>query len=131
MIRTCPKVSIGLPVYNGENYVANAIMRLLAQTFHDFELVISDNASADRTREICLSFAQQDKRIRYHRNETNIGLAANHNRTFELSTGQYFKWAAHDDDFPPTMLGTFVSAFDRAPADTSLVYSYCEYIDAQ
>jgi glycosyltransferase involved in cell wall biosynthesis len=126
-----PKVSIGFPVYNGENYVANALTGLLRQDFQDFELVICDNASTDRTQEICLEFARQDRRIRYFRNETNIGLAANHTRTFQLSSGQYFKWAAHDDDFPPTMLSRFVSAFDRAPANTSLIYSRCEYIDAQ
>jgi glycosyltransferase involved in cell wall biosynthesis len=80
----------------------------LAQDFENFELIISDNASTDGTQEICQSFAEKDSRIRYSRNKTNIGLAANHNRTFELSRVEFFKWAAYDDDFPPTMLRRFV-----------------------
>lgn len=128
---TRPRVSIGFPVYNGEKYVANALTGLLRQDFQDFELIICDNASTDQTQEICHQFARQDQRIRYFRNETNIGLAANHNRTFRASGGQYFKWAAHDDDFPSTMLSRFVDAFDHAPASTSLIYSRCEYIDEQ
>ena len=131
MKSSSPKVSIGFPVYNGENYVANALRGLLGQDFQDFELIISDNASTDRTQEVCLEIARQDSRVKYFRNGTNIGLAANHNRTFDLSRGLYFKWAAHDDDFPSTMLSRFVSALDEGPANTSLVYSRCEYIDAQ
>src|SRR6267142_5432239 len=101
---TRPKVSVGLPVYNGEKYLPNTLKRLLEQDFEDFELIVSDNASTDGTPEICRMFAEQDPRVHYVRNEANIGLAANHNRTFELSRGELFKWAAHDDDFPPAML---------------------------
>ena len=124
-----PKVSIGLPVYNGENYLANALRRLLEQDFEDFELIVCDNASTDSTQDICRSFAEQDSRIRYFRNEANIGLAANHNRTFALARGEFFKWAAHDDDFPRRMLARFVEVLEEAPPSVSLVYSYCEYID--
>jgi glycosyltransferase involved in cell wall biosynthesis len=128
MDEQAPKVSIGLPVYNGEKYIENALSHLCEQDFADFELIISDNASTDRTQEICLEFARKDRRIRYFRNEKNTGLAANHNRTFELSRGQYFKWAAHDDDFPRAMLKCFVQVLDDSPS-VCLVYSYCEYID--
>ena len=124
-----PRVSVGLPVYNGERYLPNALRRLVEQDYEDFELIVSDNASTDRSEEICRSFARQDKRIRYVRNETNIGLAANHNRAFALGRGQFFKWAAHDDDFPPAMLARFVRAFDEGPPGVSVVYSRCEYID--
>jgi glycosyltransferase involved in cell wall biosynthesis len=123
------KASIGLPVYNGENYLQNALTRLLQQDFEDFEMIICDNASTDGTQEICRAFAQKDRRIRYFRNERNIGLAANHNRTFALAKGEYFKWAAHDDDFPRTMLSRFVQVFDESPESVCLVYSQCEYID--
>ena len=92
-----PRVSIGMPVYNGEKYLEEAIQSILAQTYSDFELVISDNASTDKTQEICLEYAARDSRVRYHRNEKNLGAAPNYNRTFELSTGQYFKWADYDD----------------------------------
>jgi glycosyltransferase involved in cell wall biosynthesis len=124
-----PRVSVGLPVYNGEKYLPNALRRLLEQDFEDFELIICDNASTDGTQDICRHFAEQDHRIRYFRNEKNVGLAANHNRTFELSRGKFFKWAAHDDDFPKSMLSRFVAVFEEAPASVGVVYSYCEYID--
>ena len=129
MYTQTPEVSVGLPVYNGERYLANALERLLGQEFGDFELIISDNASTDGTEEICRVFAGKDRRIRYFRNEKNIGLAANHNRTFELSKGTYFKWAAHDDDFPSTMLARFVKEFRGAPPSVVVVYSHCEYIN--
>src|SRR5215831_14010137 len=124
-----PKVSLGLPVYNGERYLPNTLTRLLQQDYSDFELIICDNASADRTQEICLSFAAKDRRVRYVRNEKNLGLAANHNRTFLLSRGQYFKWVSHDDDFPAHMLSGLVSAMESSPPTVSVVYSFCEYID--
>lgn len=124
-----PIVSVGLPVYNGERYLPNAFARLLEQDFEDFELIVCDNASTDATEEICQGFAQKDPRVRYFRNPTNIGLSANHNRTFELSSGRYFKWVSHDDDFPRAMLGGFVQAFEESPADVSVIYSRCEYVD--
>jgi glycosyltransferase involved in cell wall biosynthesis len=129
MTTSCPRVSVGLPVFNGENYLAHALTALLQQDFEDFELIISDNASTDGTGEICRAFAAEDRRLRYYRNGTNIGLAANHNRTFALSRGEFFKWAAHDDDFPPQMLGRFVTAFEELPRSVAVVYSRCEYID--
>ena len=80
-----PRLSIGLPVYNGERYLAEAFDCFLAQTFQDFEIIVCDNASTDRTAEICRSFAQRDPRIRYYRNEKNLGAIPNFNRVFELS----------------------------------------------
>ena len=69
-----PRLSIGLPVYNGENFLAESIESLLGQSYEDFELIISDNASTDGTEDICRSYAQQDSRIRYIRQPHNIGL---------------------------------------------------------
>lgn len=99
-----PKVSIGLPVFNGEKYLEESINSILNQTYDDFELVISDNGSTDRTQRICEDFAAQDDRIRYYRNSENKGATWNFNRVFELSQGEYFKWAAHDDIISPTFL---------------------------
>jgi glycosyltransferase involved in cell wall biosynthesis len=124
-----PKVSVGLPVYNGERFLENALTRLLQQDFEDFELIVSDNASTDRTAELCREFAERDRRVRYFRNATNIGLGANHNRTVELARGEFFKWVAHDDDYPPAMLGRLVEALNDSPPRVSLVYAWCEYID--
>ena len=92
-----PLVSIGMPVYNEEAYIMRALDSLLGQTYKNFELIISDNASTDRTQEICLEYTARDKRVRYYRNEMNMGAIWNSNRVFELSTGEYFMLAgAHD-----------------------------------
>ena len=98
------RISVAIPVYNGEKYLGAAIGSILAQTFHHFELIISDNASTDRTAAICREFAARDARIRYHRQPRNFGAAANFNRSHELATGEYFKWAAHDDLLEPEYL---------------------------
>ena len=123
-----PRVSIGLPVFNGENYLNAALDSILAQTYSDFELIISDNASVDRTEEICREYAARDGRIRYYRNETNIGGPKNFNRTFELSVGQYFKWAHHDDVLAPEFLAKCVEVLDRDPS-IILVHSKTARID--
>src|SRR5689334_4004766 len=90
---TGPSVAIGLPCYNSEKYLAQSIESLLAQTFKDFVLIISDNASTDGTADICKKYAAQDSRVRYFRNPTNIGMMPNFNRVFALSDSKYFKWA--------------------------------------
>ena len=90
-------VAIGMPVWNGEAFLSQAIESILAQTYGDLELLISDNASTDATAEICLTYAKRDARVRYIRQETNIGAAANHNELVRRSSSRYFKWAAHDD----------------------------------
>lgn len=120
------KLSIGLPVNNGEKYISYAIDSILNQTFADFELIICDNASVDKTQEICLSY--NDKRIRYHRNEKNMGAAWNYNRTEELAKGKYFKWAAHDDVLAPDFLRQCVEALDQN-GDSVLVYTKVRKID--
>ncbi|MFZ1397405.1 MAG: glycosyltransferase family 2 protein [Candidatus Promineifilaceae bacterium] len=110
-----PLVSIGLAVYNGEQYLEEALNSLLGQTFTDFEIIISDNASTDHTAEICLRYAEQDARIRYHRNATNIGGANNENQTFRMSCGKYFRWAADDDICAPTLIEECVKVLEENP----------------
>lgn len=116
MNKTEPRVSIGMPVYNGENFIRDALDSLLAQTYKDFELIISDNASTDLTEEICQKYAIKDQRIRYYRNKENIGPTRNYNQAFELSRGEYFKWAAHDDVCAPRFLERCVEALDQNPS---------------
>ncbi|AIJ20604.1 glycosyltransferase family 2 protein [Amycolatopsis methanolica] len=125
---TAPRLSIGLPVYNGENYVAEAVDNLLAQTFADFELIISDNASTDGTQEICEKYASKDERIRYLRQPRNIGAAPNHNFVVQAARGEFFKWAAHDDLFAPELLAKCVQALDRHP-EAALAHSYMAIVD--
>lgn len=121
-------VSIGIPVYNGENYISQAIETLLAQTYTDFELIITDNCSTDATPDICQSYATLDSRVKYHRNETNIGASRNYNRCFELSNGKYFAWAAHDDEHAPTFLEKTVKLLDENP-DAVMAHARTQIID--
>ena len=116
MADTRPTVSIGLAVYNGIDYIREAIDSILAQTYTDFELIISDNASTDGTSDLCRDYAARDPRIRYSRNAENIGGANNENLTFALSRGKYFRWAAHDDMIAPTFLVKTVAVLDATPS---------------
>lgn len=100
-----PKVSIGMPVYNGEKYINEALESLLLQTFDDFELIISDNASVDRTEQICRKYAQNDSRIKYIRQPNNVGALNNFKFVVDQSKGEYFSWLAHDD----CLLNNFIS----------------------
>jgi glycosyltransferase involved in cell wall biosynthesis len=118
MLPSTPKVSIGLPVYNGAKYLRSAIDSILSQTYLDFELIISDNASTDETAQICQEYASKDSRVHYFRNKENRGATANHNRVFRLSSGKYFKWASHDDILDSKFLGKCVEILDR---DVSVV----------
>jgi glycosyltransferase involved in cell wall biosynthesis len=121
--------SIGLPVHNGGRYLGEAIGSALAQTFSDFELVICDNASTDDTAEICLGFQREDPRVRYVRNEINVGVVANHNRCVELSRGRYFMWLASDDLLGPSLLERCVDALENEPAAT-MAFPRLKYIDS-
>ena len=110
-----PRVSIGIPVYNGEVFLGETIDSLLAQTFDDFELIISDNASTDRTESICRSYAARDPRIRYERQTRNLGAVANYKRVLELARGELFKWSACDDICHPEYLAKCVAVLDDDP----------------
>lgn len=111
-----PRVSIGLPVYNGAAYVADAIRSIQVQSLGDFELLVSDNASTDQTGEIVRDLAATDQRIRYLPSDTNVGANRNFNRTYFYSSGEYFKWAAHDDVIEPTFLERCVEVLDADPS---------------
>jgi len=110
-----PLVSIGLPVHNGEEHLEEALDSILAQTFINFELIICDNASSDRTAEICMKYELNDCRIRYYKSFLNMGAAKNFNRAFQLSQGKYFLWAPHDDIFAPTFLAQAVHILNNCP----------------
>jgi glycosyltransferase involved in cell wall biosynthesis len=108
-----PLVSIGLPVYNGERFVAEAIQCVLDQTFSDWELIICDNSSTDRTLAICRRLAQQDSRIHVHQNARNMGVCFNYSEVFRLSRGHYFKWIAHDDLFAPRFIESCIQELEK------------------
>lgn len=126
---TEPRLSIGLPVYNGERYLSESLDALLAQSYADFELVVSDNASTDGTQEICRRYAAHDARVRYLRQPCNIGAAPNHNAVLRAARGELFKWAAHDDLYDRDLLARCVEALDAHP-DVILASCYSAVIDA-
>ena len=115
------RVTVGMPVHNGERFIAEHLRAFLDQTFEDFELVVGDNDSTDRTREICLDFAALDPRIRYVRRDRNLGAAANVNLLAKEAKSEYFKLAAHDDLHAPRHLEACIQALD---ADSSIVLSH-------
>ncbi|MDX2157743.1 MAG: glycosyltransferase family 2 protein [Hyphomicrobiaceae bacterium] len=122
------RLSIGLPVYNGEALLEETLASLLRQTFADFEIIILDNASTDRTPVIAASAAARDARVRYVRNERNIGANANFTRAAELATAPLFKWAAHDDLYAPTYLQRCIDALDGDPG-VVLAHADAVFID--
>lgn len=115
------RLSIGFPAYNAEKFMIHSLDSVLGQSFGDFELIISDNASTDSTGEICRRYGAMDKRIRYYRNDKNVGASANFNRVFDLSSGRYFKWISYDDACAPEFLEKCVKVLDRDP---SVVLAY-------
>lgn len=102
--KNLPKVSIGLPVYNGENFLDKKLKSISEQTFSNYELIISDNASTDATSIICKKFADKDSRVRYIRQENNLGAWENYNFLLKEAKGDYFLWSAVDDIMSPTFL---------------------------
>lgn len=126
---TTPRLSIGLPVYNGEEYLTESLDTLLAQSYRDFELIISDNASTDGTQEICRRYAARDARIRYLRQPHNIGAAPNHNLVLQEARGELFKWASHDDLYDGDLLARCVQVLDAQP-EVVLASCYSAVIDA-
>jgi glycosyltransferase involved in cell wall biosynthesis len=116
-----PLVSIGMPVYNEERYLEQALQSLLSQSFENFELIISDNASTDRTGDICLTYAAKDPRVRYSRMETNLGSSVNFNRVFQLSNSPYFSWASGHDTRHETFIARCLQILEQ---DASVVLCY-------
>lgn len=122
--------SIGMPVFNGSKYIADAIHSVLAQDLADFELIIADNASTDDTYQICSEFAAQDSRIKLVRHPRNFGAAKNYNYVVHCAAGTYFNWLAHDDVLGPGFLSKCVRGFEDLGPETVLVYPNFRFVDA-
>lgn len=127
-LSSVPRLTIGLPVYNGEQFLGEALDALLGQTYKDFELIVSDNASTDRTADICRRYAEQDSRIRYVRQSRNIGLIPNHVFVMEEARGELYKCAAHDDLYARDLLARCVGALDE-DQNAVLAHSWSAMID--
>jgi glycosyltransferase involved in cell wall biosynthesis len=111
-----PLVTIGMPTFNGARFLGQSLDSLLDQDYPNWELVISDNCSTDETGEIARDYERRFDRIRYVRNDTNLGGAANFNRVLGLATGTYFMWAADHDLWDPTLVSRCVTALEGDPA---------------
>jgi len=123
-----PLVSVGIPVYNGAAYLRLAIESVLAQTWENLELIISDNASNDDTEGICREYQEKDRRITYIKNATNLGAGPNYDNCFHKSSGKYFKWLAHDDMIAPSFIEKSVGLLEKNPAAV-LCFSLIREID--
>jgi glycosyltransferase involved in cell wall biosynthesis len=123
-----PLVSIGVPVYNGERFLEATLQSLLAQTFTDFEIIVSDNASTDSTPAICQRYMKMDRRVRYHRYEENVGSAGNLLRVVGLSSAPYFKLANADDLCSPDLLAECMQVLEASP-EVVLCYARTVLID--
>jgi glycosyltransferase involved in cell wall biosynthesis len=128
MVECQPLVSIGMPVYNDHAFLRQTLDCLLNQDLTDFELVISDNASTDATEEICREYASKDRRVRYYRNESNIGAARNFNAVLGLCSGKYFCWAASHDLWEPAFLSACVGALER-DSTAVLAFPEADYVE--
>lgn len=123
-----PRLTLGLPVYNGERFLAESLDALLAQTFTDFELIISDNGSTDRTGEIARGYAALDSRIRYVHHPRNLGATFNHNFVIEQARGEFFKWVSDDDLYAPSLLQECIDALEARP-EIALAHAWTAYIN--
>ena len=130
MTQSVPRVTIGVPIYNGENFLRQALDTVAAQTFTDFEVLLCDNASTDGTASICREYVERDSRFRYFPSETNRGASWNYNRALDMSQSPYLTWIAHDDRWRPTWLEKCVEAMESDP-EVSLVYPRSVFIDEQ
>jgi glycosyltransferase involved in cell wall biosynthesis len=129
VVQADPRVTVGLAVYNGERFLAEALTSLVEQDYDDLEIVVADNASTDGTIEICEDFAARDPRVRLVRSAENRGISWNHNRLVNEARGEYFKWAACDDRYKPTFVSACVDVLDRHP-DVMICYTNTVDIDA-
>lgn len=125
-----PRLSIGLPVYNGEDYLRQSLEAVLGQTYEDFELVISSNASTDATDDICRSYQARDPRIRFFRQQRNIGAARNHDFVFQQSRGELFKWVSADDLYARELVARCVAILDKHP-EAVLAHSWTAAVDGE
>jgi glycosyltransferase involved in cell wall biosynthesis len=123
-----PKLSIGLPVFNGQSYLEQALESVLAQTFKDFELVISDNGSTDATEDISGRYAARDSRIRYYRHNKTRGVTWNFRQVVLLSSGEYFMWLPADDSLAPDYVERCLNVLEQNP-DVVLCYSKAVVLD--
>jgi len=121
-------VSIGMPVYNEERFVEQAIVSILIQDYKNFELIISDNASTDQTKKICLEYSKKDSRIRFYSQDTTTDAATNFNYVASIAQGDFFMWASGHDTRDSAFISRCVEKFEKSDS-IILCYSDAIWID--
>lgn len=121
-----PKVSVGMPVFNGEQFLRKSIESIINQNYKDIEVIISDNCSTDNTGSICLEYASRDSRIRYIRQPKNYGSINNFTTLLSQARGQYFMWAGADDLIDVNWISSLLEICDL---NNSLAFGVVQYID--
>lgn len=124
------KVSVVLPTYNGEDFLASSIDSILAQTYENWELIVVDDGSSDRTAEIAQEYAKKDGRISYYKNEKNLKLPKSLNRGFAMSTGDYLTWTSDDNLYYPDAFAEMVRVLESDP-QIGFVFASCDIINAE
>ena len=110
-----PRVALGIPAYKAGRWISSCLDSILAQTVTDFEVVISDHCSPDDTYEVCRAYAQRDPRIRVVRQPENVGIAVNHNVTFQETSAPFFCWVSANDVYEPTFLERCLAVLESDP----------------
>ena len=123
-------VSIGMPVYNEEQFIEQAIVSILNQDYQNFELIISDNASTDQTKEVCLKYAKLDSRIRFSSREITTDSTTNFNYVASIAKGGFFMWASGHDTRDPQFISRCLSTFEKSNSIV-LCYSDAIWIDSK
>lgn len=122
-----PLVSIVLPVYNGEKFLAESIESCCRQTYERWELLIIDDGSSDNTEAIARSYAEKDERISYYRNSKNLKLPRTLNRGFSMAKGRYLTWTSDDNYYRPSAIEKMVDALQKS--ESEFVFAACLIID--
>lgn len=123
-----PMVSVGMPVFNEERFLEKSLLSLSSQSYQNLEIIVSDNASTDRTEKICREFSNRDKRIRYYRFENNQGATANFKHVVDLAQGRYFMWASGHDLWSPNLISDCIQLLEGNP-NAMIAFGSCTWID--
>ena len=123
-----PLISIVLPIYNGEKYMRQSIDSVLAQTYINWELLIIDDGSTDRTASIATEYTTKDARIHYYKNPKNLRLPKTLNRGFSLAHGDYLTWTSDDNYYYPTALEVMYRTLQQQ--NQEFAFASCDVIDA-
>lgn len=121
-------ISVGMPVYNEEKFIRQALDSLISQTFQNIEIIICDNASTDKTPDIIQEYIEKNNNIKYYKETTNKGSLYNFVKAFELSNSKYFMWASGHDIWSANLIEKIINQLELNPG-ASIGYGTTVWID--